>query len=314
MYTSFYARGLGLQTSARESIELAARHGFEAVDLMVRDLDGQSHSPTALRRLMDDLGVRGGAWALPVDWRSGLDVFNRDLKVLPRLAATASELGLARTSTWVLPAGLLPGITDGPNLRDRLIDAHADRLGRIARILTREGTRLGLEVVGVETFREGRGEPFLHRLTDPSLRVLIDRLNATLPAGSPGVGILLDTFHLHAANETIEQALSLFDVGSVVWVHAADLPLDVPGDRSKIVDHDRALPGETGFVPCADILTTLAKSGYIGPVSAEPLAGCRRLQGLDVDETARLCANAMRRVWPTVRETDGGTERHPPAL
>ncbi len=298
MFTSFYARGLGLRLSARESIELAAAEGFAAVDLLVRDLVEQGEDSRDLRRLMEDLGLRGGAWALPVDWRSGPEVFERDRKALPRLASVAAELGLFRTGTWVLPAGLLPGMEEGSDARSRLLDAHAERLGLISRVLSREGIRLGLEVIGPETFRVGRGPEFLHRLGDPDLAVLIDRLNAARPGGSPRVGILLDTFHLHASGETIEPALDRFGVESVVWVHVADLPADFSGGRSEILDHDRGLPGESGIVPNAWVLRTLEQRGYEGPVSAEPLAGCRFLSGREAAEVVRLCALAMRRVWP----------------
>jgi sugar phosphate isomerase/epimerase len=298
MDMSFYARGAGLSLSAGESVELAARHGFSAVDLMVRDLVEQGEEPGELRRRMDGLGVRGGAWALPVQWRGDSAWFERDLKALPELAGVAASLDLGRTSTWVLPAGLLPGVEDGPDARKRLIDAHVERLGRIARVLGREGIRLGLEVIGVETFRAGRGPEFLHRLGDPDVRVLIDRLNAALPAGFPRVGLLLDTFHLHAAGETVEEALALFDPGCVVWVHVADLPADFQGGRGEILDQDRGLPGESGQVPCSAVLQALDERGLEGPVSAEPLSGCRGLQGRSADEVARLCGEAMRGVWP----------------
>ncbi|HEU5116205.1 MAG TPA: sugar phosphate isomerase/epimerase family protein [Isosphaeraceae bacterium] len=298
MFTSFYARGLGLRLSARDSIELAASEGFAAVDLLVRDLLEQGEDSRDLQHLMKDLGLRGGAWALPVDWRSEPEVFERDRKALPRLAAVAAELGLFRTGTWVLPAGLLPGMDEGTDARARLVDAHVERLGLISRVLSREGIRLGLEVIGPETFRTGRGPEFIHRLGDPDLAILIDRLNATLPSGSPRVGILLDTFHLHASGETLEPVLDRFGVESIVWVHVADLPADFSGDRSEILDHDRGLPGESGLVPNAWVLKILDGSGYQGPISAEPLAGCRRLKGRDAAEIAHVCALAMRSVWP----------------
>lgn len=271
--------------------------------MLVREVVESGESVGILKQRMGDLGLRGGAWALPVDWRSDQAVFERHLAALPRLAAAAAELGLTRTGTWVLPAGILPGMTDGMDARERLLDQHADRLGRMATVLGREGTRLGLEVIGVETFRQGRGAPFLHRLGDPDLKRLIDRLNAERSAGTPEVGILLDSFHLHAADETVEQALGWFGVESVVWVHLADLPEGFRGGRSAILDHDRGLPGESDLVPCARVLESLAGAGYDGPVSVEPLAGCRSLSGLEPPEVAARCAEAMRRVWPKDSET-----------
>ena len=59
---------------------------------------------------MDDLGLRGGAWPLPVDWRGPDDRFRNDLRELPRYAQAAALLGLYRTGTWVLPE-VDPGVT-----------------------------------------------------------------------------------------------------------------------------------------------------------------------------------------------------------
>jgi sugar phosphate isomerase/epimerase len=295
MHASFYARGLGLDLSAADSVALAARHGFAAVDLMVRDLRDRGEDPREIRARMDDLGVLGGAWALPVDWKGDSERFEGDLRALPGLAATARALGLARTSTWVLPGGTFPGVAEDRECR---LDAHADRLGRIAAILGREGTRLGLEVIGAETFRSVRGAPFLHRLADPDLRALIDRLNGGLPAGLPRVGVVVDSFHLLAAGESVEEALGAYGVEEVVWAHVADLPAEASGDRAEILDHDRGLPGESGRAPCAEMLRALANRGYSGPVSPEPLAGCRGLRGLSPEEVARRARESLRLVWP----------------
>src|SRR5689334_17149052 len=103
MFMSFNARALGLTPDALESVELAARAGFASVDLLVRDLALAGHNPAALKRRMDDLGLRGGAWPLPVSWRGDEAAFRADLAQLPRHAATAAALALFSTGTWVMP-------------------------------------------------------------------------------------------------------------------------------------------------------------------------------------------------------------------
>ena len=77
MYASWNARAVGLSLSAIESIEVAARAGFAGVDLLVRDLSQSNTDPVELRRRMGDLGLRGGAWPLPVDWRGDAARFER---------------------------------------------------------------------------------------------------------------------------------------------------------------------------------------------------------------------------------------------
>ena len=69
MYSSWYPRGVGLSLPAQEAVEIAAETGFAGVDLQVLDLAQSGINPTALRLRMDDLGLRGGAWPLPVFWR-----------------------------------------------------------------------------------------------------------------------------------------------------------------------------------------------------------------------------------------------------
>jgi sugar phosphate isomerase/epimerase len=171
------------------------------------------------------------------------------------------------------------------------VDLHLTRLGAIARVLADHGSRLGLEAIGVESFRTGRGVPFVPRLGD------LDRVLGALWDESPELGILLDGFHLYAAGETIEAGLS-WGVKHVVWVHIADLPATAGPDRRLIRDDDRGLPGENGAIDSRDLLRRLAEEGYDGPVTAEPMAGCRALAGMSPGSAVRRVAEAVRSVWP----------------
>jgi alkylation response protein AidB-like acyl-CoA dehydrogenase len=76
------------------------------------------------------------------------------------------------------------------------------------------------------------------------------------------------------------------------------LPRSAPPDRAHIQDHDRGLPGEHPAVPTADLLRQLATAGYDGPVTPEPLSGCRSLAGLTPDQAVARVAEALRSVWP----------------
>jgi sugar phosphate isomerase/epimerase len=293
VHASFNARAIGRALPARAAIELAAAAGFDGVDLLVRDLVDAGESPTELRGRMDDLGLRGGAWPLPVDWRGDEGRFRRDLALLPRLAWAAATLGLSRTGTWVLPeTPRAPGTAAGRAAHlEEVVALHRGRLGAIARVLGDHGCRLGLEVIGVAASRTGRGLPFVHRLAD---------LDAVLGGPwdeVPDLGIVLDTFHLYAAGEDPEETLA-WSARRVVWVHAADLPAAADGDRRLIRDDRRGLPGENGAVAVGDILRRLADLGYEGPVTVEPWGLCRSLVGLDIEASARAVATALRAVWP----------------
>ena len=292
LFPSFNARALGLRCSAVETVELAAAAGFAGVDLLVREIDEAGESVSELRRRLDDRGLRPGAFPLPVDWRGGSERFQSDLARLPRLADLAATLGLLRTGTWVMPETPESFSGDGPIAAiQATAQFHHERLGRIAEVLAGRSIRLGLEVIGVESFRSGKGSRFVAKLGE-----LTERLGPLESIG-PNVGILVDGFHLDAANETVDQALA-WGAGQVVWVHLADLPSGAARERSAIIDHERGLPNENGAVDSRGLLETLSAAGYDGPVTVEPLAGCRALDGLPPYEVARRSYESIRRVWP----------------
>jgi sugar phosphate isomerase/epimerase len=285
MFMSLNARAMGLTLPAAETIELAAAAGFGGVDLLVRDVAESGADPAALRARMDRLGLRGGAFPLPVDWRGEAATFARDLERLPALAAVAAALRLTRTGTWVVP--------ECPPGEDRATTAawHVERLGRVARVLDAHGIRLGLEVIGVASSRGGRGAPFVHRMAD------LGTVLGPLGREAPNVGVLVDAFHIYAAGESIEAGLA-WGVGRVVWAHVADLPPWATADRACIRDELRGLPGEHGAVESRRLLAILAEGGYDGPVTAEPLAGCSSLEGQTPEQAVRRVAAALRSVWP----------------
>ncbi|MDR3633666.1 MAG: sugar phosphate isomerase/epimerase [Isosphaeraceae bacterium] len=303
MYSNFSARALGLNLTAAESIGLAAAAGFDAVELPVRDLVLAGSDASRLRAKMDDLGLRGGTWPLPVDWRNDAQRFARDLQRLDSYAEAAAILGLTRTGTWVMPETTANPVTDFERAMHLAETAarHVRRLGAIARVLDRHGIRFGLEVIGVASSRTGRGLPFVHRLAD------FDRVLGALWNEAPNVGILLDGFHLYAAGEGYEAGLA-WGVGRVVAVHVADLPATADANRAAINDQQRGLPGENGAIDSRELLTQLARQGYDGPVTAEPMAGCRSLSGRSPESSARLVAAALQAVWPSTgslqREVD----------
>jgi sugar phosphate isomerase/epimerase len=287
MFASFNARAVGLPSlSAEDTVDLASSAGFEGVDLLVRDLVRSGGDPKAVRARMDDLGLRGGAFPCPVDWRGDEASFRRELDGLGPVLEAASVLGLGTTGTWVMPE--LPG----PDAdRAEVAALHVRRLGALARLLDTHHIRLGLEVIGVETSRAGVGEVFVARLGD------LDHELGGIWAEAPNLGILLDAFHLHAAGEPIEAGLE-WGVGRICWAHVADLPPGGPVERSKIVDADRGLPGDNGAVDVRGFLARLASEGYEGPVTAEPLANCRSLAGLSPREVAERVKRSLDSAWP----------------
>lgn len=292
MFTSLNARALGLPLDAAETIAQAARAGFGGVDLMVRDLVEAGDDPAGVRGRMDDLGLRGGAWPLPVAWRGDEPAFMADLARLPGLAEAAATLGLARTCTWVMP-DRDPAV--GP---ETLFDLHVRRLSAIARTLADHGTRLGLEVIGVASFRRPGFGAFVARLGD--LGPLLD----AIASEAPTVGVVADAFHLFAADEPLDAPLA-WGADRVVWAHVADLPAGDRVDRLLMRDERRGLPGENGAFGAAGMLDALMARGYNGPVTAEPMPGWAQRHHLSATEAVDRVAASLRGCWPPALSGSG---------
>ena len=295
MYGCWNARAVGLDLSAEQTIEVAAKAGFEGVDLLVRDIAESGADADELRRRMDDLGLQGGGWSLPVNWRNDAETFEADLKQLPRRAKTAARLGLFRTGTWVrfesepVASEELGNEGAGERISEASTALQIERLGRIARMLDDHGSRIGLEIIGSRSERTGRGVPLVGTYAELARRF------AALREAHRNVGVLVDAFHLFASGESLDAAMA-WGPSSVVWIHLSD---PAHGDRSTLRDVERDLPGESPSSLCAGLLAGLAERGCQGPVTVEPLWRCRSLEGLNPLQMAIKTREALRRVWPS---------------
>jgi len=166
-----------------------------------------------------------------------------------------------------------------------------------SRALDGFGVRLGLEVIGVESARTGRGIRFVHRLEE------FDRRVGWLWEESPTLGVIVDSLQLYAAGEGLEAGLR-WEVERIVAAHFADLPAGAPPDRNRIRDGDRGIPGENGAIDCQSLLARLSAHRYHGPVTAEAMTNCRTIANLQPAEAARVVASASRAIWPSVGEGD----------
>jgi sugar phosphate isomerase/epimerase len=288
---------LGIHLDPASTMDLASLHGFKGVELLVRDLVEGNADLTAISARKADRGFLGGSWPLPVDWRRDLDRFRHDLHRLPTYARAAAELGLDRTGTWVLPEVVDPALLDQHSPDQAAFDWHVERLDAIAGILSDFGHHLGLEAVGVSSFRSGRGRPFIHQIETltPLVLALQDRGRT--------VGLTVDVFHLFSAGEDVSKAL-LLGPEAIVSVHLSDLPLGERLELTSIQDDRRSLPRIEGVTPCVDVLRLLAEAGYAGPVFAEPSpGGGERFRAqrspTEIDSIVQQTAESLRSIWPS---------------
>jgi sugar phosphate isomerase/epimerase len=276
-------RGLGLEfPGLSQAANLARQTGFQALDLPLRDLFEQKVNPTDINSIFVDNGLQAGACPFPFDWRSSKSHFQKTLELLPEFLDFLAKTGVRRLYTRVSES-----LADGQSAEDT-VKWHFDRLSRIAQILSTDNIRLGLETVGVESFRQGN-PPLMPTLS------LIKLHLAYLFQIYPNTGLLVDSFHLHASGEKIEPALHGFE-NRVIGVHIADLPIKT--DRKQIIDHIRALPGTTEAVPVRQHLLELQARGIDAPVMVETV--CRDFAGTETDyaKIVALAANSCSKVFP----------------
>lgn len=276
-YTVLSLGRLGFSGTFEQSVQLAHKYGFDAVDpdekLFARLGDHD------LRHLLDDLAAKNlkfGAAGLPVDFRKDEAAFHESLKKLPSVAKTLQQAGVQRVSTWVMPCS--NDLTYLQNFRQ-----HACRLRECAKVLSGHGQRLGLEYVATRTLWRSERNPFIHTLSEmKELEIAI---------GTDNMGIQLDSWHWYNAEETAAdiETLRAQDVITVDLNDAPRLPLD------QLQDGHRELPAATGVIPVKEFLGALAAIGYDGPIQAEPFNA--RLRAMPLDQAVRATAAAIEKAF-----------------
>lgn len=276
-YTVLSLSRLGFKGSFDQSVDLAHRYGFQAVDP-----DEQlfaSLSSDGLKKLLDGLAaknLRFGAAGLPVNFRGDEAAFHSGLKSLPQAAETLSRAGVSRVSTYVLSCSNT--LTYLQNFRQ-----HACRLRECAKVLADHGQVMGLEYVATRTVWRSERQPFIHTMSEmKELEVAI---------GTNNLGIQLDSWHWYNAEETGADIESLRNrqVVTVDLNDAPRLPLD------DLRDNQRELPAATGVIPVKIFLQSLAAIGYDGPIQAEPFNAA--LRAMPIEQAVAAAAAAIRKAF-----------------
>jgi sugar phosphate isomerase/epimerase len=291
MYATISPDALGIRgLPLPEAIALARDSGFAGLSFDSRAA-AQAVDERGLAAVRDEFtraGVKPALWNLPVAWRDD-DQWQADLQELPRLAATARELGATRTATY-MPSG-----SDERPFRENF-DWHVARLRPIAEVLGGEGCRFGIEFIGPKTYRAAFRHDFIHTLDG------VMELIAAIGTGN--FGVLLDSWHLYTSGGSLAD-LERLTSSDVVVVHVNDAPAGV--SRDEQIDTVRALPMETGVIDLVGFMRTLRQMGYDGPVMPEPFSQrINDLAATDPEAAAREAARSMDALWRAAGlESDG---------
>lgn len=273
---------LGVKADQIETIELAARHGFEAAEPYGEYLAtlGDRESD----RVVEALRAKGLVWGcanLPVEFRQDEARFQRDVEKLPAIAKALRRAGVTRVGTWLSPSH--NSLTYLANFKQ-----HAARLRRCAEILEANGQRLGMEYVGPKLLWSSGRYPFIHTMAE--MKELIAEINR------PNTGLVLDSWHWYTSGETEADLLTLRNQ-DVVSVDLNDAPSGVPLDQQR--DSVRELPCATGVIDVATFLNALHKIGYDGPVRPEPFNATVR--SLPKEEAVEVAGKATRKALALIR-------------
>lgn len=267
---------IGVRGTQQQIIDLAIRHGFEAVEPFPAELATLGiDALAALRNQMRDRGLSWGSAGLPVDFRGTDERFTADLQALGPLAKALQSAGATRVGTWLSPSHRSLTYT-------RNFQQHTQRLRKVAERLRDHGLRLGLEYVGTHTLLIGGRYPFIHTLAET--RDLIDAI------GTGNVGVVLDSWHWWQAGDTEADLLALRNE-EIVAADLNDAPRGVEPRKQR--DGERELPAATGVIDTPVFLGALRRIGYDGPIRAEPFN--RALNELDDEAACAAVISAMRK-------------------
>lgn len=264
---------LGIRANQREAIDLAAKHGFDAVDADGKYLGGLSAAELGdLRGYMQAKKVGWAMGGLPVEFRRDDAAFNDGIKTFPEYVKGLERAGVRMVTTYVLPMS---------NTRTYLanLDVHVARLREIARILNGGGLAFGIEYVAPKTLWASQRYPFVHTMTET--REMIARMN------QPQVGIVLDSWHWYHAGDTPAD-IAVLKASDIISVDLNDAPSGVPKDQ--MVDGKRELPAATGVIDVKGFLGGLQSIGFTGPVRCEPFNEAVRQMAPDVSAAAAMSA------------------------
>jgi len=272
---------IGVSAKQAEALQMAARHGFEAVAPSTGELAAMSDSELdELAARLKQAGLVWGAAGLNVDFRKDEATFRNGLQQLPAAAKALARVGATRVGTWLRPAH--DTLTYMANLRQ-----HRIRLREIAAVLGEHQLRFGLEYVGPKTSWTAGRFPFVHTLTEA--------LELIAEIGQANVGLVLDSWHWYTAHESREDLLHLKN-DNIVACDLNDAPAGIAIDEQ--LDGRRELPASTGVIDLRAFLGTLVEIGYDGPVRAEPFN--QALRALENDAALATTAAAMKKALALV--------------
>lgn len=275
-----------LRADLEAAVKAAAEAGFSAVELWVDSLERylESHSLEDLRNLIEthrlEVTSIGDIESITFCDPEQFEMLRRRCEELAAVAAAIS------CPTLVACASVRPPDADEP----KIVEETAAALGKLLDVVEPSGVGLALAFRG---------------FTWCAVNTLEQAREAVAAHVGRRVGLVLDTFDLHAAGVEPDD-LKLIDPAGVFLVRMSDCE-NVPA--ALLSDADRTLPGE-GVARLDAMLEAVRGIGYSGYVSLKILSP--KLYSLDAAEAAKMVM-AVSEPYLAAASTKeiGGTVRSP---
>lgn len=278
MFRNLSTVGLPLSGRSSELIELALSFGFDAMDIDLIDFAQQAEAfgVTHARRLMVSARLKSGVFQLPVAIGGDDATFKADMKLLPARLDAAQATEAFRAVATVEPASDEHGFKDFFELYRTRLDAIGDELAK-------RGIQLGLAVAPETDARTGRTHQFI---------TTFEELLGLVAVAHKQVGAVVDAWALHVTGEPID-LIAKVPAGRIVEVRLSDAPREVPGQ--ELSHTQRLMPGDTGVINAAGILTAARAAGFDGPVT--PWADRATMVGRGREKIVKLAGDRLEAIW-----------------
>ncbi len=234
----------GTKPGMKKSIDIAARAGYDGIELWVRDVRAyldEGNTAVSLKKYLDDSGIivedaiGFAPWLVRDESRrkAGLAEMKSDMELM-------ASLGCRRIAA---PAAGVSG--------NEPLDLF--RAGELYRELIALGRQSGV----MPQLEFWGASPYLFHLGQAAMVCAV--------ADDPDVHILADVFHLFRGGSGFE-GLNMLNGKVLEIFHMNDYPAGIPREQQN--DSDRVYPGD-GAAPMKQILTILASIGGEKVLSVE---------------------------------------------
>jgi 4-hydroxyphenylpyruvate dioxygenase and related hemolysins len=224
-----------------EKLNAIAAAGYQGVEIFENDLLYYTGTPTDVRMLADDLGLKITLFQPFRDFEGATrEQFAANLERAKRKFALMHELGC---DTLLLCSNVSPTCSAD-------IDLQVADLRALAELAEQENIKIGYEALAWGTHVNRWYQAW-------------ERVKAV---NSPAMGIVLDSFHVLSLGDNLER-LHEVPLDKITFLQLADAPL-MKMDVLEWSRHFRCFPGQ-GELPLVEFACQLTQRGYRGPWSLE---------------------------------------------